>query len=110
SVDEFRSWWLHEHAKVATRLLSPELLAYDQVHVDRELSRRGSAMAGIAYHPFDAYDNLAWASLDQFIDSVSKPGGRDEMYADEEGHIDHSTYRGALMSEITSSGRPGAGS
>jgi hypothetical protein len=98
SVGEFRSWWLTQHAPVATRLLAPSLRGYDQVHVDRELSRQASASAGVAYHAFDGYDNLVWDSVDSFLTSVSRTDGRKEMYEDEIGHIDHSTYLGALMS------------
>lgn len=101
SVEAFRTWWLTQHAPLATRLLGPHLRAYDQVHVDRVASRAACHAAGIAYQPFDAYDNLAWSSVDDFLRSVSEPGGREEMYEDEEGHIDHSTYRGALMVAIS---------
>lgn len=107
SVEEFRDWWLGQHAGVAVRLLSPELLAYDQVHVDRGLSERASRSAEIAFHPFDAYDNLTWASIDQFLASVSRPGGREEMYQDEIGHIDHTSYRGALMELVCASAPAG---
>jgi EthD domain len=100
SVEEFRHWWLRQHAAVAVRLLSPWLLAYDQVHVDRALSERVSRSANITFHPYDAYDNLTWASVEEFLASVSRPGGRDEMYQDEVGHIDHSSYRGALMALV----------
>jgi EthD domain len=97
SVEEFRNWWLHQHAVVATRYLLPELLAYDQVHVDRDLSRRASVSAGITFEPYDAYDNLTWATLESSIRSTSKPGSEQEIYQDEIGHLDHSTYRGAVM-------------
>jgi hypothetical protein len=97
SIEEFRSWWLQQHSAVATRHLLPELLAYDQVHVDRELSERASAAAGITFEPYDAYDNLTWATLESSIGSTSKPGSEREIYEDEIGHLDHSTYRGAVM-------------
>ncbi|MCU1463701.1 MAG: hypothetical protein JWO37_3776 [Acidimicrobiales bacterium] len=102
SVDEFRSWWLDQHSAVAVRLLGPELLGYEQVHVDRHASQRACSSAAIAYRPFDAYDSLTWGSVQSFLASVAKPGGREEMYADEMGHIDHSTYRGALMGLVGS--------
>jgi hypothetical protein len=55
SVAEFRRWWLTQHAQVATPLL-PGLLAYDQVHVDHELSKRAAEVAGLPYVPYDSYD------------------------------------------------------
>jgi hypothetical protein len=97
SIEDFRAWWLHQHAGVATRHLLPELLAYDQVHVDGALSERASIAAGVTYEPYDAYDNLTWASLDMCVRSTSKPGSEQEIYEDEIGHLDHSTYRGAIM-------------
>jgi EthD domain len=97
SVDEFRKWWLHQHATFAVRLLSPELLAYDQVHVDRVLSEQTSEVTGTRCHPYDAYGNLPWTSIDQLVCSVAKPGGREEMYHDEMGHNDHATCPGSLM-------------
>jgi hypothetical protein len=103
SVSAFRSWWLDQHAKVAVRLLLPELVSYEQVHVDRSLSRRVSEGAGFTYRGFDGYDSLTWETLDAFLRSVAKPGGRDEMYADEAGYIDHTTYLGGLMEIVASS-------
>jgi hypothetical protein len=101
SVAEFRHWWLTQHAQVATPLL-PELLAYDQVHVDHDLSKRASEAAGLPYVPYDSYDNLSWESAEAFVRSTSDPQATRTMYEDEVGHIDHRTYRGALMDRIAS--------
>jgi EthD domain len=101
SVADFRRWWLMQHAQVAAPLL-PELLAYDQVHVDHELSNRAAGAAGLPYVPYDAYDNLTWESEDAFIRSTSDPQAMRTIYEDEVGHIDHGTYRGALMDQIAS--------
>jgi hypothetical protein len=100
TIEQFRDWWFHQHASVAIPLLGPELLAYDQVHVDRELAEKASVDAGIRYHPYDAYDNLTWASMGALAASMSKPGSAEEMYEDEVGHIDHSTNRGSMMNVI----------
>ena len=100
SIEAFRKWWLEQHSKVAAPLLLPLLLAYDQVHVDHELSCQASARASLPYVPYDAYDNLTWASRQAYIDSVSDPDSMRKIYEDELGHIDHATYRGALMNEL----------
>ncbi|MGO8856811.1 MAG: EthD domain-containing protein [Steroidobacteraceae bacterium] len=99
TVEQFRHWWLTQHAKVAVPRL-PGLLAYDQVHVDHELSRRASEAAGLPYVPYDSYDNLTWTSMEAFTQSTSNPTAMREVYEDELGHIDHSTYRGSLMDQL----------
>ena len=100
TVEQFRHWWLSQHAKVAVPRL-PGLLAYDQVHVDHELSRRASEAAALPYVPYDSYDNLTWASVEGFTQSTSDPTAMRAIYEDELGHIDHSTYRGALMDHLS---------
>jgi hypothetical protein len=100
TVQQFRHWWLTQHAEVAVPRL-PGLLGYDQVHVDHDLSRRASEAAGLPYVPFDSYDNLTWASVEAFTQSTSDPTAMRTIYEDELGHIDHSTYRGALMDDLS---------
>lgn len=99
TVDEFRNWWLRQHGPLAVSLLS-SLLAYDQVHVDHELSRAAAAAAGLSYGEFDAYDNLSWASPEGFLASVSDAETQRKLFEDEQGHIDNSTNRAALMTVL----------
>jgi hypothetical protein len=98
SSDQFHDWWLNRHAPIAVAYLAPQLLAYDQVHVDAELSERASKAAGFAFEQVDAYDNLTWESFEKFVASMNKPGLVDAMLADEQGFIDLVTYIGSQMS------------
>jgi hypothetical protein len=99
TLEELHQWWINQHAVVATRLL-PEVLAYDQVHVDHQLSEQASREAGFAYRCYDSYDNVTWANYDEFVQSVSKPGLPETILQDEEGHIGQGTKVGALMSPV----------
>ena len=62
SVEQFRTWWHDQHAPMAIPALGEGLLAYDQVHVDREISRAAAKVLGVADVEYDAYDNLTFAS------------------------------------------------
>ena len=52
----------------------PDMLAYDQVHVDHALGDQAAVDAGFASRSYDSYDNLTWADFDGFVRSVSSPG------------------------------------
>jgi hypothetical protein len=99
TLEELHQWWINQHAVLATRYL-PEVLAYDQVHVDHQLSEQASRDAGFAYRCYDSYDNVTWANYDEFVKSVSKPGVLDIMRQDEVGHIGKSSKVGAHMSPV----------
>jgi hypothetical protein len=97
TIEEMRDWWLNQHAEVACRFMLPEMLAYDQVHVEHDLSEQASIDAGFGYREYDSYDNLTWAGIEEFHRGVSKPGSDKTIFADEVGHLDHTSYVGALM-------------
>ena len=97
---QFRDWWLHQHAKVATPVLGAGLLAYDQVHVDAAATQAVAQAFGVAPVAYDAYDNLTWDDRDAFLRSISDPVEMARVYADEEGHIDHASARSALMRRV----------
>jgi hypothetical protein len=99
TLEELHQWWINQHAVLATRYL-PEVLAYDQVHVDHQLSEQASRDAGFAYRCYDSYDNVTWANYDEFVKSVSKPGVLEVMRQDDDGHIGQNTRVGALMSPV----------
>jgi hypothetical protein len=99
-VADFRRWWLGRHGPLASELLRDDLLGYDQVHVDDQLSRRLCEAAGFDWPGYDAYDNLTWASLASYLKMADKADAMQALYQDELGHIDHSTYKGALLAEI----------
>jgi hypothetical protein len=97
---EFQRWWRYQHAELCVPLMSPELLAYDQVHLDHARSRAVAAAAGFVDRNYDAYDNLTWADAQSQGPSVSDPAISQLILEDEIGHIDHATYRGNLLEQI----------
>ena len=81
--------------------MGPELLAYDQVHVDAAMSRALSQALSIRDAAYDAYDNLTWASSNAFTASCSHdPEGMERVVADEVGRIDNDSRRRGMMREI----------
>jgi len=94
---EFHRWWRYQHAEVCVPLMSPELLAYDQVHLDHARSRTVAEAAGLVDRNYDAYDNLTWADAQSQGPSVRDPKISQLILEDEIGHIDHATYRGNLL-------------
>jgi hypothetical protein len=97
---QFRDWWLHQHAGVATPILGPGLLAYDQVHVDPAATQAVSRAFGAEPAAYDAYDNLTWEDADAFLRSISDAAGMARIFADEVGRIDDPSRRHALMRKI----------
>ena len=100
TVEEFRRWWQFQHGPLAIPVLGEELLAYDQVHVDRAMSAAAAEALGVADFEYDAYDNLTFASRDAFLKACSDLEGMTRIAADEVGRIGNETRRHALMLEI----------
>lgn len=100
TLEHLHTWWLNQHPVVVVPFQLPEMLAYDQVHVDHGLSEQASIDAGFAYRDYDSYDNLTWANIDECMRSISKPGSGEAIYADEVGNLDHMSYVGALMNRV----------
>jgi hypothetical protein len=99
---EFQNWWMNQHSRIATPVLEPELLAYDQVHVDQAASQSAAEAFGVPYVEYDAYDNLTWQDRRAFVNSCTKDlEGMARIAADEIGRIDNSSRRHALMREIS---------
>ena len=97
---QFRDWWRLQHAPLAIRVLGPGLLAYDQVHVDHVITVALAEACGIAAYPYDAYDNLTWASPSDFLASLTDADGMAELSKDETGRIDNDTRRSAMLRRI----------
>jgi EthD domain-containing protein len=98
---QFQQWWLQQHSRIATPVLEPELLAYEQVHVEPELSQALAEAFGVPYVDYDAYDNLTWADRWAFLKSCTKDlEGMERIAADEVGRIDDTSRRHSLMREI----------
>lgn len=100
TVQQFRDWWQFQHGPLAIPVLGAELLAYDQVHVDRATSRAAAEALGVADVEYDAYDNLTFASREAFLRSCSDAAGMARIAEDEVGRIDDGTRRYALMREL----------
>ena len=98
--EEFQRWWRYQHAQLCVPLMSPELLAYDQVHLDHARSRAVAEAAGFTDRYYDAYDNLTWANAQSQGPSVTDPNIMRTILEDEIGHIDHATYRGNLLDQL----------
>ncbi len=97
---EFRNWWLRQHSGLAVDVLGPGLLAYDQVHVDQDVSAGIAAALGVAPCAYDAYDNLTWTDRKAFLHSCSDADAMARVYEDEIGRIDNGTRRSSLMRDI----------
>jgi hypothetical protein len=100
TVEQFRDWWFSQHAPIAIPVLGPELLAYDQVHVDQDLTSACASALGAAFVEYDAYDNLTWADAQAYARSTSDIEGMAVVGRDEEGRIDPRSRRFALMRAI----------
>lgn len=100
SVEDFRTWWYSQHAPLCIPILGEELLGYDQVHVDQEMTRSAAEALGVPYVAYDAYDNLTYRSQEGFLISCSDEEGMTRIAADEEGRIDNASRRHALMRKI----------
>ena len=100
TVDDFRRWWHDQHGPLAIPVLGEELLAYDQVHVDRAMSAAAAEALGVSDFEYDAYDNLTFASRAAFLKACSDLEGMTRIAADEVGRIGNETRRHALMLEI----------
>lgn len=97
---QFQDWWYNRHSKVAIPVLGDGLLAYDQVHVEAELSQAAALAFGTQYVEYDAYDNLTWADRYGFLHSIRDEAAMAPVYADEVGFIDPVSRRSAIMTEI----------
>jgi hypothetical protein len=98
--EQFRHWWRFQHAQVAIPVMGPGMLAYDQVHLDSTVSEAVAHAFGIAPVCYDAYDNLTWATANDFLTSISDPEGMARVFADEVGRIDNTSRRHAIMRRI----------
>jgi hypothetical protein len=96
----FSRWWFHRHSTVAIPVLGKQLLAYDQVHCDDAMTQAVSDACGLPAMLYDAYDNLTWASFQDFQASTSDPVGGQQINEDEIGAIDNLTRRHALMTTL----------
>jgi EthD domain-containing protein len=101
TVQQFRDWWRKQHSQIAIPVLSPQLLAYDQVHVEQAASCAAADVLGVPYSDYDAYDNLTWGDRHAFLESCTQdPDGMARIRADEIGNIDDTTRRHSLMREL----------
>lgn len=101
SLEDMRHWWLYHHGPLGVALTgtrSPH--GYDQLHVEPDASRQAAAVAGFPYVPYDMGDSLYIEDLDEFVRGTSDPEIQRQLYEDEIGHLDHSSWRGAFTDRI----------
>ena len=98
---QFRDWWYNRHSAVAIPVLGDGLLAYDQVHVEQQVSAAAAKAFGANYVEYDAYDNLTWTDRYGYLHSISDDEAMIPVYADEVGRIDPVGRRRAIMTEIS---------
>ncbi len=96
SVEDYRRWWLRQHAVLAQQIIHPFAEGYEQLHVDRELSRRAAKAAGFAVEDYDAFDSIFYHSVADFLKGVTDPEVARQLYEDEVGHVDHASMRAAV--------------
>ena len=97
SVGDMRQWWLGQHAPLVKKIVRPQSNSYEQLHVDRDLSQRASDAAGFVFEPYDLFDTITYDAVSHFVDVLSKEEVSRQLYEDEIGHVDHSSFRGAVL-------------
>lgn len=100
TVDEMRHWWLHHHAPLAQSLTGYSAHGYDQLHVDRDASQRLCAAAGFPFVPYDMADCIDIPDQAAFLSATSDPEIGRQLYEDEVGFLDHSSWRGAFTDKL----------
>jgi hypothetical protein len=102
SVPELRRWWIEQHAALVQEVVRPRARGYDQLHVDRGLSKAASEAAGVWYAPYDMFDSIDVDVVTDLTEStLMQPETAGRLYEDEVGHVDHSSLRGALCAVLT---------
>jgi len=96
SVGDMRRWWLEQHAPLVKRIVRPQSNSYEQLHVDRDLSRRASEAAGFVFEPYDLFDTVTYDVVSDFVQVLSNEEISRQLYEDEIGHIDHPSFRGSV--------------
>ncbi len=100
TVEQFRQWWYSQHAPLCIPILGEEMLGYDQVHVDPEMTRKAAEALSVPFVDYDAYDNLTFHSQEGFLKACSDETGMALIAQDEEGRIDNTSRRHALMRRL----------
>ncbi|MBI5445725.1 MAG: EthD domain-containing protein [Deltaproteobacteria bacterium] len=96
TVEGMRRWWIEQHSVLVRRIIKPFPDGYEQLHVDRALSRRAARAAGFGPEEFDAFDSINARSVDALLGPVMKPEVARQLHEDELGYADHSSFRGAM--------------
>lgn len=101
TVDDMRRWWLEDHAALVRRVVRPFPEGYEQLHVDRSLSRQAARATGFGEEEYDAFDSINASSVDALLQPLKDPAIAGALYQDELGHLDHGSFRGALCEVLT---------
>jgi EthD domain len=101
TLQQMQEWWLYHHAPLAISLtVARAPHGYDQLHVDPETSRKAADAAGFPYVPYDMADSLYIPNLGEFVKGTSDPEIARQLYEDEVGFLDHTSWRGAFTDTV----------
>ena len=97
TMEQLSEWWLHQHAPLVLRTVSPLPNSYEQLHADADASRAAATAAGVGSTHWDMFDSIYVDSLDEFVASMSDPQVGATLFEDEVGHVDHGSLRGGAQ-------------
>jgi hypothetical protein len=101
TLEQMRDWWLNHHAPLGISLtVARAPHGYDQLHVDPGASAEAARAAGFPYVRYDMGDSLYIADLPEFVRGTSDPDIQRQLYEDELGFLDHSSWRGAFTDVV----------
>jgi len=97
TMEQLSEWWLHQHAPLVMRTVSPLPNSYEQLHADADASRAAAGLAGVDPIPWDMFDSIYVDSVEDFVATMSDPTVGATLFEDEVGHVDHGSLRGAAQ-------------
>ena len=97
TMEELSKWWLHQHAPLVMRTVTPLPNSYEQLHADADASRAAATAAGVASTHWDMFDSIYVDSIEEFVRTMSDPTIGATLLEDEVGHVDHGSLHGAAQ-------------
>jgi len=97
TMEQLSEWWLHQHAPLVMRTVSPLPNSYEQLHADADASRAAAKVAGVGDTHWDMFDSIYVDSVPEFVATMSDPQTGATLFEDEVGHVDHASLRGAAQ-------------
>jgi EthD domain len=104
-IEEFRHWWLHQHAPLVERLCFP-METYGQLHADRALSERLCRRGNLDYKTVDAADSVYLADVEAFLAQTGIPEVAAELRNDEVQFCDVAAGGFGMIGTVLFDSRP----